>query len=439
MDCDGLYINGFENRAMMDKEIIFEDDQIRVIFLKGSSDELVFSFGDLITRAKGTSINAEKSLHKYEFNVVGIMPKQKSWFPEQSMRNMLESIQDRIASFENRIAYGGSMGGYAAIKYANLLNFQRVVAMVPQYSIDPMDVEDKRYNMFYQPDLNAGMRVEAQDVSATREYILVYDPYYAEDRVHIECLKPLLPEAKHLHLPYTNHDAIAVLASSELVHDFIRHPFEASYFYQKMRRVKKNSKFYYRKVIENLLPRHRMALGRILKNNHLKLDSQFFDAKQKQEILRELFSNKQVDQQDLLKLGIEVVVPQEKRNILHDAFGHGLVFNVISQKVESYAPGAIALNHKFLIPLYAQGNSLAEIIWNNQAFIVVMNDRQVMKLIHADDALPAGTQPLMLRKHADFYAIGYKSLHLCTDEFGAAVFTEALENGGKFLPFPEGS
>jgi hypothetical protein len=81
----------------MAKQIIFEDEQIRVIFLQGSSDELIFSFGDLITRAKGTSINAEKSLAKFGFNVVGIMPKQKSWFPESSMLAMLDAIRAWIA------------------------------------------------------------------------------------------------------------------------------------------------------------------------------------------------------------------------------------------------------------------------------------------------------------------------------------------------------
>ncbi|MBL8322358.1 MAG: hypothetical protein JNJ93_08820, partial [Acinetobacter sp.] len=349
----------------MDKQIIFEDEQLRVIFLKGSSEELIFSFGDLITRAKGLSVNAEKSLHKFDFNVIGIMPKQKSWFPERSIAAMLDSIQPVIAPFQRRIAYGGSMGGYAAIKYSNLLDAQRVVAMVPQYSIDPDDVEDTRYNMFYQPELNGSMQIKPEDVSPEREYIVVFDPYYAADRVHVEHLKPVIPHAHLLHLPYTGHDAIAVLASSELVHDFLRHPFEASYFYRKMRQVKKNSKFYYRKVIESLLPRHRQALGHILKSNDLALDSQFFDAKQKQALLRELFSNKQVDQQDLAKLGIEVSMPQEKRSLLQDAYGHGLVFNVISQKVESYAAGAIALNHKFLIPVYAKGNGLVQISWND--------------------------------------------------------------------------
>lgn len=63
-------------------------------------------------------------------------------------------------------------GGYAAIKYSNLLDLNRIVALVPQYSIDPEDIHDPRYNMFYHADLNANMRIQAQDVSAQREYIL---------------------------------------------------------------------------------------------------------------------------------------------------------------------------------------------------------------------------------------------------------------------------
>ena len=428
---------GLENGVMMDKQIIFEDEQIRVIFLKGSSEELIFSFGDLITRAKGLNINAEKSLHKFNFNVIGIMPKQKSWFPESSILAMLDSIQAVLAPFTKRIAYGGSMGAYAAIKYSNVFNVQRVVAMVPQYSINPDDVEDTRYNMFYQPELNGNMKVKPEDVSADCEYIIIFDPYYVADRVHVEHLKPVLPHAHLLHLPYTDHDAIAVLASSELVHDFLLHPFEDSYFYKKMRQVKKNSKFYYRKVIENLLPRHRSALGHILKTNALALDGQFFDAKQKQVLLRELFSNKQVDQQDLAKLGIEVNMPQEKRNLLQDRFGHGLVFNIISQKVESYAKGAIALNHKFLIPIYAKGNGLVQINWNDQPYLVTMNDRQMMKLLELHDDLSIGMHPLIMKKYADYYVISYKALNLSTDEFGAVDFIDSLDEYSKFIPQPE--
>ncbi|WP_347455339.1 hypothetical protein [Acinetobacter thermotolerans] len=417
----------------MEKQIVFEDEHIRAIFMPGSSSELIFSFGDLITRAKGLTINAEKSLQKFDFNVLGIMPKDKSWFPQGSMWNMLEAVAELIAPFKKRIAYGGSMGGYAAIKYSNLLDVQRAVAMVPQYSIDPEDVHDARYNMFFQSELNADMRIKPEDVSSEREYIIIYDPHYAQDRAHYQKLKEVLPAHHVLHLAFTNHDAIAVLASSELVNDFLLHEFDASYFYQKMRRVKKNSKFYYRKVIENLLPRHRMALGRILKNNDLQLDAQFFDASQKQTILRELLSNKQVDQYDLMKLGIQLNLPQENRQILLDCYGHGLVFNVISNKIESYADQAIALNHKFLIPIYARGNGLLTITLNDERYLVVMNDRHIMKLVKEQDALSVGMHPILMKRYADYYMFSYKELNLRTDEYGAATFVDDSDKNTHFV------
>lgn len=424
-------------QTLVEKQIIFEDEQIRVIFQPGSSSELIFSFGDLITRAKGLSINAEKSLQKYDFNVIGVMPKQKSWFPTASMQNMFAEIQHILEQFTIRIAYGGSMGGYAAIKYAKLFDFQRVVSMVPQYSIDPEDIVDTRYGMFFQPSLNANMRIQADDVSIEREYIVVYDPYCPEDRAHFEKLQALIPHVHLLHLPFTGHDAIAVLASSELLNDFLRHPFDAQYFYQKMRKVKKNSKFYYRKVIENLLPTHSHSLGKILKNNDFQVDRNFFDSKLKQSLIRSLFSNKQVDQNDLDKLGLQINVPQETRNLLLDDFGHGLVFNVISQKIESYASNAIALNHKFLIPIYAKNTGLVQIYLNDERYIVAMNDRYVMKLVKESEDLGLGMHPLVIKKYSDYFAISYKDLNLSSDEFGANAFVEDMPETAKFINEPE--
>ncbi|TCB80037.1 hypothetical protein [Acinetobacter sp. ANC 4173] len=423
----------------MDKHIIFEDEQIRAIFLKGSSDELVFSFGDLITRAKGLTINAEKSLAKFEFNVIGIMPKEKSWFPAESMHNLFKAIEDVIAPFQKRIGYGGSMGGYAAIKYSKLLGLSRVVSLVPQFSIDPEVVEDSRYNMFYHAELNANMQVQTQDIAADCEYIVVYDPYCAEDRAHFVKLEQVIPDIKVLNLPFTGHDAIAVLASSELLKDFLTREFDSVYFYQKIRQVKKGSKFYYRKVIETLLPHHRRSLGKILRNNDMQLDSQFFDAKLKQSIIRQLLSNRQVSEQDLLKLGIQVNLPQESNSQLLDSFGHGLVFNVISQKIESYVQNAINLNHKFLIPIFAKGTDLVQISLNDERYVIAMNDRHVMKLFKEQDELSAGMHPLVLKKYSDYYLLSYKQFNLSSDEYGGNDFVEDTPETAKFMTQPEES
>ena len=417
----------------MNKHIIFEDEQIRVIFLQGSSDELIFSFGDLITRAKGLSINAEKSLHKYDFNVIGIMPKQKSWFPEHSLHAMFAAIESVIAPFKTRIGYGGSMGGYAAIKYANLLDLKRVVALVPQYSINPDEVTDSRYNMFFNAELNANMQIQPHDVALEREYIVIYDPYCAEDRAHYVKLQQVLPKIQTLTLPFTGHDAIAVLASSALLHDLLVRQFDAPYFYQKIRQVKKRSKFYYRKVIESALPRHRQALANIFKNNDLQLDQQFFDAKLKQNLLRELLSSQQVREQDLLKLGIQLNLPaQQNRSLLMDYFGHALVFNLISQKIESYSGSAIALNHKFLIPIFAKDSGLLQIHLNDEPYVVAMNDRYMMKLFKPQQPLSTGMHPIVIKKYEQFYLLSYKQFNLSNHENGGHDFIEDSSETAQF-------
>lgn len=407
----------------MDKIIIFEDAHIRVIFQAGSSAELIFSFGDLITRAKGLSINAEKSLGKYHFNVIGVMPKEKTWFPAQSMQGMLQAVAPYLADFPQRIAYAGSMGAYAAIKYSAALGLSRVVALVPQYSINPDDVVDPRYNLFYQPELHQNMHITAQDIAADCEYIVVYDPYCAEDRAHYEKIQHCIAHVQALHVPFIGHDAIAVLANSSLLYDFLKHPFDPLHFYQRMREVKKQSKFYYRKLLAQALPRHRTALSQMLKSYPNQLDAHFFDAQLKQNLIRELFNNKQVNADDLAKLGIDVKWPVGMAAaVLHTPDGQSLVFNVISKKIESYSDSAIQRNSQFLLPLEAKGNRLVSVELNDQSYLIVMNDRQVMQLLDEDEPLDAGIHPLLLRKYVGYYLITYQQLYLSADVSGECQF-----------------
>ncbi|MFW1857013.1 hypothetical protein [Acinetobacter defluvii] len=417
----------------MDKQIIFEDDHIRAIYLQGTTDTLVLSFGDLITRAKGLSINAEKSLMKYDYSVVGIMPKQKSWFPASSMLALLEQLQPILKQFKKIVGYGGSMGGYAAIKYSKSLQMTRVVAMVPQYSIDPNEVEDKRYTDFYDATLNADMRIQAHDIVADCEYIVVYDPYFENDKEHYLKIKPLIPQLHTLHLPYTGHDAIAVLANSALLHDFIEHPYDQTYFYKQIRDVKKNSKFYYRSVIAHLLGTHNEALGKILKGIDLQLDSTFFDANLKQTITRILLTNKRVDEQDLQKLGIQVNLAFEEKTQLQDCFGNIIVFNVITQKLESYSQQVIDVNGKYIIPLNVEHSGLVEIEVKKQTYLICMNDRRVTKLFKRDDALSMDMNPIVIKKCTDFYVLSYKNLYMRCDALGNCYFdAESVQDTEKF-------
>ncbi|MCH7335888.1 hypothetical protein [Acinetobacter sp. NIPH 2699] len=411
----------------MDKQIIFEDEHIRVIFLKGSSDTLVVSFGDLISRAKGMSINAEKSLIKYQYNVIGIMPKQKTWFPKSSMLNMQQQIQPVLQQFKQIVGYGGSMGGYAAIKYSNLLNMQKIVAFVPQYSIDPEVVQDRRYAEFFDASLHQEMQIQADEVDPAREYILVYDPYYAEDKEHFLKIQPLLPKMHVIHLPFTGHEALSVLASSELLNDFVEKPFDIIYFYQRVREVKKQSKFYYRHVLDALLPRHHRALLKILENNDFQLDERYFDAAIKQKLVQQLFNLKHGTEQNLGKLGALPHFVQHNAALspnVRTAQHYFLVFNLVSLKLESYTADIIATNHQYLLPLNVKANGLVELDLNDVRYLLTMNDRGIHKLIQSDEPLPLDQSPLIFKQYADFCSVSYKQLTLCCDAQGLSHFIE---------------
>lgn len=411
----------------MDKQIIFEDEHIRAIFLPGDSNTLVLSFGDLITRASGLSINAEKSLIKYQYNVIGIMPKQKSWFPQASMIELAKTISPVLQGFKNIVGYGGSMGGYAAIKYSNLLNMNRVIAFVPQYSIDPTEVEDRRYAEFFDAVANKDMQIQPPDVDAAREYIIVYDPYFSIDREHYLKIKALLPSLHTIHLPFTGHEALSVLASSGLLHDFIEHEFDEIYFYQQVRKVKKQSKFYFRNVLAHVLTHHDDMLLKILRQNNFQLDERYFDNPLKQAITRSLIKAKQATELDFQKLGIKVQQTQQEVNYkegLQNSFGSILVFNLINSKFESYALDVLLANKSYLIPIVAEHTGVVQIELNNESYLLGMNDRKVIKLFKREEPLTSDMSPFVIKKYSDFFAISYKQLNLSCDEHGMCEFIE---------------
>ncbi|WP_202743319.1 hypothetical protein [Acinetobacter calcoaceticus] len=411
----------------MDKQIIFEDEHIRAIFLPGDSNTLVLSFGDLITRASGLSINAEKSLIKYQYNIIGIMPKQKSWFPQASMIELAKTISPVLQGFKNIVGYGGSMGGYAAIKYSNLLNMNRVIAFVPQYSIDPTQVEDRRYAEFFDAVANKDMQIQLPDVDAAREYVIVYDPYFSIDREHYLKIKELLPNLHTIHLPFTGHEALSVLASSSLLHDFIEHEFDEIYFYQQVRKVKKQSKFYFRNVLAHVLTHHDDMLLKILRQNDFQLDERYFDNPLKQAITRSLIKAKQATELDFQKLGIKVQQTQQEVNYkegLQNSFGSILVFNLINSKFESYALDVLLANKSYLIPIVAEHTGVVHIELNNETYLLGMNDRKVIKLFKREEPLTSDMSPFVIKKYSDFFAISYKQLNLSCDEHGMCEFIE---------------
>jgi len=68
-------------------------------------------------------------------NVIGILAAENDWFQHPEIDQALAAIRAATQGWD-LAGYNGSMGGYAAINFADRLALSRLVAISPQYSID---------------------------------------------------------------------------------------------------------------------------------------------------------------------------------------------------------------------------------------------------------------------------------------------------------------
>ena len=109
------------------------------------------------------------------------------------------------------------------------------------------------------------------------------------------------------------------------------------------------------------------------------------------------------------------------------------VFNVITQKLESYEQQVIDVNGKYIIPLHVEDTSLAQIEIKKQHYLICMNDRRVTKLIRMQDALSADMHPLIVKKGEGYFSISYKQWYMRCDEQGNCIFdAETVAETEKF-------
>lgn len=118
------------------------------------------------------------------------------------------------------VAYGHSMGGYGAVKYARAFHASCVIAFGPQYSIDPADLDgrDPRYRSYFRAALHEGMRIAAND--AVPNTYVFYDPFYAADAYNAERIAEVTG-CTLIPVYCTGHDCIQPFAGTAVVKELI--------------------------------------------------------------------------------------------------------------------------------------------------------------------------------------------------------------------------
>jgi hypothetical protein len=200
--------------------VIYEDDEIKVLFWDGNSEKIIITFGDIGSLANETRYFADTPLKKLGLSTIGFMAKRANWFPKQSMHLAAEKSFPIISKFKKTIAYGGSMGGYAALKYSNLLQADVVITLCPQWSIDPIECNGNRngYESYFEPSMT-GMGITKEDLAGN--IFAFYDPRHWKDSFHMRGIQQLGHKIEAIHVPHSGHQIIPVLAGTKPMSEFI--------------------------------------------------------------------------------------------------------------------------------------------------------------------------------------------------------------------------
>lgn len=160
---------------------------------------------------------AEQFLKAWGVSAIHVLGRGDDWYQYPEMGEALAVVKQAVAGAPRVMAYGSSMGGYAAIRFAEAAGATSVLAFSPQYSLDPAKVdhetrwqEDAR-RILWLPEIDGPIRSSIKPV-------VIYDSTGLDgwhgDRIaqDIEITAIRLPHTAHPVAVYL--DEIGLLRSS---------------------------------------------------------------------------------------------------------------------------------------------------------------------------------------------------------------------------------
>jgi hypothetical protein len=158
-------------------------------------------FGEGFFRARGISL----------ITVVG---RGNDWYQYADTSQALDAVRRALEGTRTRIAYGSSMGGYAAVRFADAIGATACLALSPQYSNDPAKVPfEQRWR---QAGTSIRWREElSQPIRCRISPILIYDS--RDDDARHAALIATDTRLTPIAIPYAGHPTGTYLSSAGLL------------------------------------------------------------------------------------------------------------------------------------------------------------------------------------------------------------------------------
>jgi hypothetical protein len=203
--------------------VVFEDDDIQVVHRDaGGGGLLVVTFSSLgmfgpgfVSQADGRTFWGRGFLEKAGLSAVGFMAKAPHWFMTPGIADATRAVGEITRRYRKAVAYGSSMGAFAALKFGRSAGCAVAVACGPQATLDNdrLPVPDRRYQQHYRAGVHRGMHIEARDVCQTA--YVIFDPHCAEDRVHAAEIVRAAPDVRCIEAYFAGHECVRIFGGTK--------------------------------------------------------------------------------------------------------------------------------------------------------------------------------------------------------------------------------
>ena len=348
-------------------QILFQDENLKVVFSAGNTDYLLVAFSPMNFSAKDSEdFYAKSVIVNNNINAVSIMALGNHWYPQEFMKIVLDSISSITKRFKIVIAYGVSMGGHGALKYSKAINATHIISIMPQWSINPNDIDEyrylKEYNQFskYLGD----MSIKENDISG--KVYLIYDKYYKEDKIQVDKIQQTWTQYSAFYTPFVGHTLGYILIGTDFFAQLIKMVLNNnniglnSLIYDKV----KNHPLRYQGIIRKALLSHESLLLKMvqnLPNNHMLFENALF-VEESKKILTLIKDRKQAidllmrfKYLDVLHILRFVISQTHKGDLIYTAHQNFLCYDLLEEKL------ALLTEHElkesiFQIPLKIYSN-----------------------------------------------------------------------------------
>ncbi|MDZ4096393.1 MAG: alpha/beta hydrolase [Paracoccaceae bacterium] len=155
-----------------------------------------------------------QSFLRQGYSHLAIQSRDNDWYINPETEALAASLRDFSAKFGQSLAFGFSMGGYAALRFSRDLLLNRVIAVSPQVSIAPEIVPfDRRYR-HEAAGFDAGLGNLARFGHEGLQGLVLFDPFRTLDRGNAAMIGAIFPGLSLCRLGFGGHPATQVIGET---------------------------------------------------------------------------------------------------------------------------------------------------------------------------------------------------------------------------------